>query len=302
MSKPPLETAATEQKLLFDALSSILAPVTQLAVARGVAFGELQELLKKSLVQAAAAVPHPGVAAHRRISRISTSTGIHRRDVSRLMSPEQEPRTRGRSKASELVALWLTAKPYRGSKGLPLALPRLGPEPSFEALANTVTRDVHFRSLLDEMVRLKLARFDEVTDTVTLTRGGFVPLGDDARMLDFFADNGSDHLKAAVENVLQGGGRHFEQAVFADGLSDASIAAARALIGPQWTLFLSAIVPQLQEMVRADAALPEADQRRIRIGVYTFDDAKAPEEAATTAGLDGPSVKGRLKRPQKNAV
>jgi Family of unknown function (DUF6502) len=300
MSNPPLETAATEQKALFDALSSVLMPMAQLAVARGVTFGELQELVKKSMVQAAAAVPHPGVAAHRRISRISTSTGIHRRDVSRLMAPAQEPRTRGRSKVSELVALWLSSKPYRSRKGLPLTLPRLGPEPSFEALANSVTRDVHFRSLLDELVRLKLARFDEATDSVTLSRGGFVPVGDDARMLDFLADNGSDHLKAAVENVLQGGGRHFEQAVFADGLSDASIESARALIGPQWAQFMAGIVPKLQEMATADAALPAADQRRIRVGVYTFDDAQPAEGAMAEAAVDGPSKKGRLKRLAKN--
>lgn len=274
-------------------------PVAQLAVARGVTFGELQELIKKSMVQASAAVPHPGVASHRRVSRISTSTGIHRRDVSRLMAPEQQPRTRGKSKASELVALWLTAKAYRGRKGLPLVLPRLGPEPSFEALANSVTRDVHFRSLLAEMVRLKLVSFDEATDTVTLSRGGFVPLGDEARMLEFLADNGSDHLKAAVENVLQDGGRHFEQAVFADGLSDQSIAAARALIGPQWAQFLSAIVPQLQELVTKDAALPADDQRRIRIGIYTFDDALSPDEIMVKAGVDAPPVKRRLKRLPK---
>ena len=299
MSKTFPDTPANRQQVLFDTFSSVLKPVAQLAVARGVTFGELQELIKKSLVQASSAVPHPGVAPHRRISRISTSTGIHRRDVSRLMAPDQEPRTRGRSKVSELVALWLSSKAYLGRKGQPLVLPRNGPEPSFEALANSVTRDVHFRSLLAELVRLKLVIFDESTDTVTLSRGGFVPIGDEARMLEFLADNGSDHLKAAVENVLQDGGRHFEQSIFADGLSDKSVAAIRALIGPQWAQFLSAIVPELQALVTKDTALPAADQRRIRIGIYTFDDALPPDGGTATAGGDGPPVKRRLKRLPK---
>ena len=39
----------------------------------------------------------------------------------------------------------------------PRALPRVGPAPSFESLAQEVTRDVHPRALLEELLRLKLA-------------------------------------------------------------------------------------------------------------------------------------------------
>ncbi len=323
-SLTPEDPAQAEQEALLEALDALMAPLAQLVVARGLPFGALQESMKRALVLAASAA-HQQVAQHRRVSRVSTVTGINRREVTRLMhaqtqtqtqtqaqtqarqdsasgAPSTPPRpARGRSKASELFAHWLTARAYRGRGGAPRVLPRLGPKPSFESLAQEVTRDVHPRSLLDELVRLGLAEFDEAADTVRLAREGFVPRGDQARMLGFLSENVGDHLAAAVDNVVQGGRRHFEQAVFADGLSEASIAAVRALIGPQWKLMLQALVPPLQSLVEADATLPMAEQRRIRIGVYAYDDAAPPQAAESQQAPAAPQRKRLGKRPVKRS-
>lgn len=261
-----------EAQALQDALRAVLAPLAQLAVARGVPYAALEASLKRAVVQAAVAA-HPQVAPHRSVSRISTATGINRREVTRLVHADAAAPRRPRSLASALFAHWLSNPAYVDAKGVPRALPRLGPVPSFETLAQSVTRDVHPRSLLDELLRLKLATLDEAADTVTLLRGGFVPRGDQARMLGFLSDNVGDHLRAAVENVLADGGRHFEQAVFADGLSAESVRRLRALIGPQWKALLATLVPPLEQWVRADAALPADQRHRVRIGLYAFDDA-----------------------------
>lgn len=311
----PEDPAQAEQEALLEALDALMGPLAQLVVARGLPFGALQESMKRALVLAASAA-HQQVAQHRRVSRVSTVTGINRREVTRLMhaqmqtqaqtqarqdsasgAPSAPPRpARGRSKTSELFAHWLTARAYRGRGGAPRVLPRQGPKPSFESLAQEVTRDVHPRSLLDELVRLGLAEFDEAADTVRLAREGFVPRGDQARMLGFLSENVGDHLAAAVDNVVQGGRRHFEQAVFADGLSEASIVAVRTLIGPQWKLMLQALVPPLQSLVEADAALPTAEQRRVRIGVYAYDDAAPPQAAESQQAPAAPQRKRLGKR------
>ena len=317
-SLTPEDSAQAEQEALLEALDALMAPLAQLLVARGLPFGALQESMKRALVLAASAA-HQQVAQHRRVSRVSTVTGINRREVTRLMQAQTQTQTqarqdsasgapsapprpaRGRSKASELFAHWLTARAYRGRGGAPRVLPRQGPKPSFESLAHEVTRDVHPRSLLDELVRLGMAEFDEAADTVRLAREGFVPRGDQARMLGFLSENVGDHLAAAVGNVVQGGRRHFEQAVFADGLSEASIVAVRTLIGPQWKLMLQALVPPLQSLVEADATLPMAEQRRIRIGVYAYDDAAPPKAAESQQAPAAPQRKRLGKRPVKRS-
>lgn len=279
-----MPTPDAEQQALRDALGRLLAPVAQLAVARGLPFAAAEEMLKQAFVEAAAQA-HAELAAHRRVSRIATATGINRREVTRLTQPSRSPQpqaareARARSLPSELFAHWRSQPAYRGADGEPIALPRQGPAPSFETLAHDITRDVHPRSLLAELVRLGLAHVDSDTDTVSLAREAFVPHGDRVRMLGFLGENAGDHLQAAVENVTGSDRTHFEQAVFADGLSAESIDSLRTLINTQWKALLAALVPHLEARVAADARLEPAPQGRVRVGLYSF---KSMQPAVTS--------------------
>jgi hypothetical protein len=266
----------SEQQALHGALGELMTSVARLAVARGLPCAAVEEMLRLAFVQAAART-HPGLPEHRKVSRISTATGINRREVTRLtQAPMQAGGVpRSRSLASEVFTHWRTRPPYRDAEGQPRALPRQGPGPSFETLAHEVTRDVHPRSLLDELCRLDLATWDESADTVALARDAFVPRGDRVRMLGYLGDNVGDHLRAAVANVLDSDRAHFEQAVFADGLSAASIESMRPAIRAQWQALLAALVPALEAHVAADAAALPAPQGRLRVGLYTYQEGTA---------------------------
>ncbi len=303
--EPALEP---ETQALKDALGGIVGTLARLAVARGLPFATVEEMLKIAFVQAASAA-HPGWLAHRKVSRISAATGIHRREVTRLSQPQPDTAARGgllasaarggspttaarsRSLASEVFAHWRTQAPYRSRNGSPKTLPRQGPAPSFETLAQAVTRNVHPRSLLDELCRLGLAVLDEASDTVALAREAFVPRGDRVRLLGFLGDNVGDHLHAAVDNVLGDDRLHFEQAVFADGLSAQSMAAVRPAVGAQWQALLAALVPQLESCVESDAVRTPAPQGRMRIGLYTYQ-----EDPAAAAPALPPVSARRVKR------
>ncbi|MBK6471085.1 MAG: hypothetical protein IPF94_10180 [Betaproteobacteria bacterium] len=277
---PPPPGTGPEQPALHGALAGLMASVARLGVARGLPYAEVEEMLRLAFVQAAARA-HPGLPEHRKVSRIATSTGINRREVTRLVQATQARRAgetpRARSVASEVFTHWRSQPPYRGADGEPAVLQRQGVAPSFETLAQAVTRDVHPRSLLDELCRLGLAQWDEAADTVRLSREGFVARGDVARQLAFLGDNVGDHLRAAVANVIDGDDRaHFEQAVFADGLSADSIASVRPAVRAQWQALLQALVPALEARVEADAALQPAPQGRLRIGLYSYHEGAEP--------------------------
>lgn len=102
---------------------------------------------------------------------------------------------------SELFTHWFSLPDYQGANG-PLELPRVGPAPSFDTLAQSVTRDVHARSLLEALIQLKLVAWDEASDTVRLAAQAFVPRDQWTQMMGFLGDNVGDHLRAAVTNVL----------------------------------------------------------------------------------------------------
>jgi hypothetical protein len=269
---PTLNTQ--ELAALSAALRAVLAPAARLALARGATFATLQELFKQVVVQAADDAS-PELLPHRKVSRISTATGINRREVTRLIQVLREGRVgeapARRSLATEVFAHWLTAARYRDRRGAPRALPRQGKAPSFESLAHAVTRDVHPRSILDELLRLGLAVHDPARDTVKLVRDAFVPRGDAVRMLQFLGANVGDHLSAAVDNVLGDGKQHFEQAVFADRLSEQSLEEFRRMVTQEWQSLLEKMVPALESMVERDSAAGDAGQR-LRIGLYTFNE------------------------------
>lgn len=288
---------------LATALRQLLAPLARLALAQGITHATLDELMKQALVAAADAA-HDNLPPHRRVSRITTATGIHRREVGRLVDALRDGKARQappqRSHASELFAHWRSQPAYRGADGQPAALPRQGPAPSFESLAQAITRDVHPRSLLDELLRLGVAEHDAATDQLRLARDGFVPQGDAARMLQVLGRNVGAHLAGAVDNVLHdaardSGQRHFEQAIFAGGLSEASMAEFRRLVTEQWQATLRSLVPALEALIERDAAAaasagadggPAPAYQQVRLGLYAHaqpDVAPTPPAAAAAA-------------------
>lgn len=205
-------------------------------------------------------------------SRVSATTGLSRREVARLLAKKTQPdSTVSRpSSATEVFTRWATSPNLRNAAGQVLALPRTGPTPSFEQLAQSVTQDVHPRSLLDELCRLGIARWDTATDTVHLERSAFVPRGDWARMTAFLGDNVGDHLRAATANVLGDGQQHLEQAIFADELSAQSLKTFRAVMAQQWQALLQSLTPQLEELIADDAREGRSADQRLRVGLYTW--------------------------------
>jgi len=296
-AEPPPSALEAEALALQQALGGLLAAAARLAVAKGLPYAAAQDLMQQAVVEAAsdaAAAAQPGLAPHRRVSRIATATGINRREVTRRVqaaaaaargeSPaagDSATARRGRSLASEVYAHWRSQRPYL-QQGRPRRLPRQGPEPSFESLAQEITRDVHPRSLLDELLRLKLARWDQADDHVELIAGdGYVPQGDRVRLLELLGDNVGDHLRAAVANVIHEDRAHFEQAVFADGLSTASLAGLRPLIAAQWQQLLATLVPHLEARIEADAAeATDPASGRVRIGLFSYHEAPVADAAA----------------------
>jgi hypothetical protein len=260
-----------EDTALFRTLNRLLMPLARLCLANGIAFATAEEVLKRAFVHEASAL-QPGAPEHGKVSRISTATGINRREVTRLTTSETPERALKQPLASEILARWTTDHSYRNQNGEPRMLNRLGPAPSFEALAQAVTRDVHPRSLLDELIRLDLVSHDEKRDLVSLTRTDFVPRCDSRQMLNFLGDNVGDHLNAAIANVLHDGNSHLEQAVIADELSAESIEALRPLIMAQWNALREDMVPAITTLIEADKRAGRAQDQRVRIGLYTFTD------------------------------
>lgn len=260
-----MSQADADNSAVLAAVADLMRPLADLCIQRGITIQPVEELFRQVFVDEAQRLAGWDVAT----SRVSTMTGLTRREVTRLRSVAGQELPPARSLSTDLLTRWLSAPEYV-SRGRPRVIPRTGAAPSFEHLASTVTRDVHARSLLTEMQRLRLVELDEAKDTVRLLVEAFVPRDDLPRMLGFLADNVGDHLRGAVRNVLGAGNEHFEQALFADELSAESVHAARDLITAQWRSLLATLAPQLEALMAQDQQAGRPQDQAVRIGLYSW--------------------------------
>ncbi len=270
---PAIDAVSADQKDVLNALADVFVPLAQLCIAKGIRIRAVEERLRSAFV-AAARDAHPNQLATRLTSRISATTGLTRREVARLETEPDAVHQPQHSPVTELFTRWMSDPDFHGADGKPLALARQGQPPSFESLAQSITRDVHPRTLLNELCRLQIAAHDVQADTVQLIREAFVPRGDWARMLAFLSENVGDHFRAAVANVLQegtnSGKQEIEQAIFADELSAESLSSAHELMGRQWRTLLAQVVPELEKLIEADKDAGRAQDQCLRIGLYTW--------------------------------
>lgn len=269
---------------MLNAFCDVLAPLARLAIAQGVRYTELDELLKHALVNAAMQA-HADIPLGRAVSRISTSTGINRREVTRLTQVASTGISATRSPVNQLFARWISDPTYLND-GRPMALPRTGDALSFESLAASVNRDVRPRTLLDELCRLGLARLDEDTDVVELMKDSYVPDNDRTQMLAFLGANVGDHLSAAVHNTQTTGVKHLEQALFTDRISASSIESVRPEVASKWQALVKQLGPTIQDLMNQDEAKQRPLDHRLRIGMYMY---ATPTTPPASVDVDDPT-------------
>lgn len=249
---------------LLDACAVMLAPLARALMVHGVTYPQLAAVLKGVFV-AEARAELQRLGRRDTDSAVSLLSGIHRKDVrTRGASPAAAPSSL--STVAEVFTRWQADPHYHDAAGVPLPLPRTGAAPSFESLAQSVSKDIHPRTLLDELVRLGLARLDG--DTLTLAAQGFVPREGFDEMSAMLAANVADHLAAGVRNLQGVQPAMLEQSIFADQLSPASVEALRQLARGLWQRDFTEMVAHATDCYEHDQA--QGENQRMRFGMYFY--------------------------------
>lgn len=259
----------SENQPLLSAIDAVMAPLAQLCVACGVRVQSVEAILRRQYVQAAWQA-HVASGTTPNTSRISATTGLTRREVSRHLQTDTGHTEVRPSPVTQVFSRWLTDPTLRDADQNPISLPRQGAAPSFESMAHAATQDVHPRTLLDELIRLNLVSMDSETDVVTLRADAFVPRGDWSRMVDFLGQNVGDHFRAATANVLNGGQQHLEQSIHADELSEASMVQVRQMVSQEWKRLQDTLVPAIIALIEQDRLAQRPMDQQVRIGFFTW--------------------------------
>jgi len=285
-----------------NAAMKILRPLARLFIAQGLTFGDAEKILKQAFFDAGTKeLERSGIGLN--MSRLSVSTGLHRKDIRRFVEQReqgqaavQEPM---RSLASELYTRWVTDRELtRDGSAIDLPLRAEPGSVSFEWLARQISTDAHARSLLEDLKRLGLVA---ITDDgkVRVNAGGFIPILERTEMLELLGDNLADHLDTAVGNVLDDGDKRLEQSVFVGGLSANAIDQLDTIARPIWVSVMNKIVAAMKQAGKRHPVSTDQPTYRVRTGMYFFTD--QPRKSNQTNAVAAVSVMQAIKRPRSQS-
>lgn len=261
-----------EERTLF-ALKRIMRPLVRLLISRGIHLPRVVAALKQVYVDVAEKDFRLNGKSPTD-SRISVLTGLYRRDVGNIRregTPTSTPSTMALS--ATVVGRWLGDPAYRDNQGRAKTLYRSADQgsPNFQELAHGCSRDVHPRTVLDDLIDQKLVEWDEDEDVVVLTKRAFVPDSNSEEMMHFFEMNIHDHLAAAVGNIVEDETKKafLERAVYYNQLTPKSVEQLESLAQTRSDELLQEM--NSEALLRQDRDRGEDElSKRFRFGVFFY--------------------------------
>jgi hypothetical protein len=246
----------------------MLRPIMRLALDRGLKYQDVDELIRDLMLDEAARDWAKRNGKEPSGSQLSVTTGINRKEVKKRVTmgdPNDTLPISGKSVASQVFLKWSREVQLHPSYSV-LASDSADPsEMTFAKLVRSAGNDVHYRSVLDELLRLKLV--SESAGFVRIESTSFVPPGASSETLAIVSDNAQAHLDAAIANI---GGRdrpYLERAVWGDGISLAECEKIHSLARSSWDLMHTGLYDAIAQ---APEARDGEQRHRIRVGTYVY--------------------------------
>ena len=256
-------------EILLQESQRMLAPLAQALIQQGVTYPQFAATMK--LVFLEVARQELRARDQRETdSAVSVLSGVHRKEVRSLGKTTSAEMSPALTLASQIFTRWMTDPTYRDGNNKPSELPRNGGENSFDALAISVSKDVHPRTALEELLRLGMVTVE--ADRVRLKARAFVPKQGFKETVALFSHSVADHIACGAHNLTSRDADKFlEQSIFASGLTDESAKHLGDFARELWSEVFEKMVPEAEVLVKRDKNKVQAKQR-MRLGVYFYAD------------------------------
>lgn len=273
------ESESLSEMLLVE-LAHLLKPIVGGLLDSGVPYQALDEVLRQLFVETAIQRSESRTDTD---SRVSVATGLSRREVKRLrenLGNGKKTIPDSVSLGSRVVAAWLSRSGYQDESGAPLPLPKHAKDetqPSFEELVRSVSQDVRSRAVLDEWLRLGVARLSE-SDQVCLNSAAFIPTQASKEKAFYLGHNLHDHTAAAMDNFLGNTGTPWmERCVHYSGLTKDEIEQTRKFAEQLGSRTLSKVNQLIQTL--PNPAAETENLQRFSFGIYFYAAPDAPDNS-----------------------
>jgi len=274
-------TAESLNKVLNAAVLRLLKPLVRILLRNGISFGQFAELGRRAYVEVARdEFQIPGKP--QTTSRISTITGLTRKDVQRLSQISDEDGLAATAKfnrAARVIGAWISEPDYLDAQQQPCLLSFDGERPSFMALAKEASGDITARTVLDELIHVGAVK--ELADgMLQLVVRAYVPAGDDEEKIKILGTDVAD-LVNTIDHNLQAEPRqtYFQRKVCYDNLPAELVDELRAVIAQKAQ---TALESMNEDMARCDRdrrpELQGSGRVRAGLGIFYFQDERKDDE------------------------
>lgn len=248
--------------LVLETVLVIMQRLVAWLIRHGITYIEFTQALKKVFLQQAI-IEAERLGSKKTDSALSLLSGLQRRDLQLVRQALEEQPINAVTRSTvpaEVIGKWLA-----NSHLYPDVLVFSSHDEhviSFEKLVKTVSKDKHPRSILNELIRIKVVEWHEKEDTICLERKAFLPEQNNEQIYQLCSRILTDHSAAAIYNLQQQNEHRFlDQAVFADGLAKDSIDILEQYSRKKWQMYMQEILTLADILCEADKLKQNAHYR-----------------------------------------
>ena len=263
------------ENALSAAVLRILRALVRILLRYGMPFDGFVELTKRVYIDVAQK-DFSMQGRKQSISRISTLTGIYRREVSRIMALPEIDDTEviaRHNRAARVIGGWLQDSDYTDDKGDARDLKLDGDKPSFSHLVRKYSGDIPVRAILDELERVgALEKTPE--GIIHLLSRAYVPKHGEADMIAILGTDTTDFISTIDHNLQHADDdNHLQLKVVYDNLPEEAIKEFKVMASKRGRDLLEEFNAWLAERDRDSNPDNEGTGRvRAGFGVYYFED------------------------------
>jgi hypothetical protein len=260
---------------LSAAAVNILRPLVRVLLRNGVPYGAFADMARRAYAEIAAkefALP----GRKQTVSRISTITGLTRKEVTRIQAAETaDPAAEAEryNRPARVIGGWVRDKGYRDKRGRLADLPMEGETGSFSALVRQFSGDIPPRAMADELVRLRAIEILPNGNVRLLTRA-YIARGDQAEKLGILGTDVADLIRTIDHNLTSAPGEaYFQRRVSYDNIPREMLPALAKKLSRRAQSCLESLDRVLAAADRDRSPGVKGTGRvRTGVGIYYFED------------------------------
>ncbi|MCB0358364.1 MAG: hypothetical protein KDD44_01965 [Bdellovibrionales bacterium] len=257
------------ESVLTNCLRLMLRPIARFCLRNSFTIQDLTALLKEALIEESQRELFEA-DADPNISRISAMTGIHRKDVRRLVRFEGHARSKG-GLITRVIGQWLEDPDFTAKGGAPRTLSCLGDDSEFHSMVRRVSVDLNPYTVLAELERVGAVERDE--GTIRLRERMYIPKGNPEEFFKILAADTDDLIQALEHNVFSGDDvPHLHLRTFYDNVLPSKVPQIKRWLLREGSLFHQKVSRYLAKYDRDvnPKLREEPGSARVAVGAFSF--------------------------------